>query len=155
MLQLIRRLLGRTKPQPPPFNFERNRYKAKKQWPPNFTDLTHRQQFRYERKWKRRLLLKSYKPQWQKWTKIVQWSLISFVVVYSVFFYDFAKDPMNPRPGEQPFKGLRERMWKLYDGLWTHNTITPERGQNLRRPAGEGLEEPEREPDGQQRIGRS
>jgi len=121
MLQLLQRLLGRSpRPQLPPFNFARNRFKVKKVWPPQLRELTEKQQFRFERKFKRRLRIKSIKPQWQKWTKIVQWSMISFVLVYGVFWHDFAKDPMNPRPGEQPFKGLRAWMRGLYGGVWTH-----------------------------------
>ncbi|KAF1948413.1 hypothetical protein CC80DRAFT_387148, partial [Byssothecium circinans] len=120
MLQFLRRILGRPKSQLPPFDFARNRFRAKKHWPPNLRALTEKQQFRFERKFKRRLRLKSIKPQWQRWTKIVQWNLIGFVVVYGVFFHDFTKDPMNPRPGEQPFKGLREWVRGLYGGFWTH-----------------------------------
>ncbi|KAF2446794.1 hypothetical protein P171DRAFT_334156, partial [Karstenula rhodostoma CBS 690.94] len=121
--QLLARLLGRApKSDLPPFNFALNRHKAKKHWPPNLRVLTEKQQFRFERKFKRRLRLKSIKPQWQKWTKIVQWNLIGFVVVYGVLFHDFAKDSMNPRPGEQPFKTLREKMWGIWDGMWTHTS---------------------------------
>lgn len=123
MFQLLARLLGRApKSELPPFNFALNRFKAKKHWPPNLRELTEKQQFRFERKFKRRLRLKSIKPQWQKWTKIVQWSLIGFVVVHGVLFHDFAKDPMNPRPGEQPFKALRKYMWDSWDALWTHTS---------------------------------
>ncbi|PSN61254.1 hypothetical protein BS50DRAFT_457164, partial [Corynespora cassiicola Philippines] len=119
--QLLQRLLGRQpKPQLLPFDFARNRFPAKKRWPPNLGELTEKQQFRFERKFKRRLRMKSIKPQWQKWTKIVQWSLIGFVVVWGVFFHDFAEDPMNPRPGEQPFKPLRAWVKRLGDGFWSH-----------------------------------
>ncbi|KAJ4355890.1 uncharacterized protein N0V89_003915 [Didymosphaeria variabile] len=127
MLQLLARLLGRApKSDLPPFNFALNRYKAKKHWPPNLRELTAKQQFRFERKFKRRLRLKSIKPQWQRWTKIVQWNLIGFVVIYGVLFHDFAKDPMNPRPGEQPFKSLRKWMWGAWDGMWTHTSSSLE-----------------------------
>jgi hypothetical protein len=120
-LGLFARLFGRyQKTKLPPFDFTRNRFQVKKAWPPQLLELTERQQFRFERKFKRRMRLKSIKPQWQKWTKIVQWSMISFVVVWGVFFHDFASDPMNPRPGEQPFVGLREWMRGLYGGFWSH-----------------------------------
>lgn len=117
---MLGRLFGRApKRQLPPFDFSRNRFRAKKHWPPNLRELTEKQQFRFERKYKRRLRLKSIKPQWQKWIKIVQWNLIGFIVVYGVLFHDFSKDPMNPKPGEQPFQGLRSRMWAMWDGLWS------------------------------------
>ncbi|KAF9737853.1 hypothetical protein PMIN06_009024 [Paraphaeosphaeria minitans] len=138
MFQLLARLLGQApKSDLPPFNFATNRFKAKKQWPPNLRVLTEKQQFRFERKFKRRLRLKSIKPQWQKWTKIVQWNLIGFVVVYGVLFHDYAHDPMNPRPGEQPFKTLREGMWGIWDGMWTHTSTagSPSRVATSRNPA--------------------
>lgn len=122
MRQLIARLLGRTKSDLPPFNFALNQFKAKKHWPPNLKELTEKQQYRFERKFKRRLRLKSIKPTWNKWTKIVQWNLIAFVTVYGVLFADFRNDPMNPRPGEQPFMTLRNWMWGKWDGLWTHTS---------------------------------
>ena len=131
MLQLIQRLLGRQRTTLPPFDFSRIRYRAKKQWPPNLRELTERQQFRFERKFKRRLRLKSIKPMWQKWTKILQWSLIGFVVVYGVFFHDFANDKLNPRPGEQPFKGLRAWMKSWTDMIWTHNSESTDKGRTL------------------------
>ncbi|KAF2639111.1 hypothetical protein P280DRAFT_470515 [Massarina eburnea CBS 473.64] len=127
MLQFIRRILGRSKSQLPPFDHTRNRFTAKKHWPPNLRILTYKQQFRFERKFKRRLRLKSIKPLWQKWTKIVQWSMISFVAVYGVLFHDWSKDPMNPRPGEQPFKGVRDKMWAMYAEMWSHTSSLPER----------------------------
>lgn len=159
MLQFIQRLLGRSKPPPPPFDFTRNRYLAKKTWPPNLRNLTEKQQFRFERKYKRRLLLKSWKPQWQKWTKVIQWGLISFIVVHGVLFYDFAKDPMNPQPGEQPFKWLRGHMWGWYDSLWTHNSLPRGReGEKERRVESENEEEQRFGVAGgeeRQRVGRS
>jgi hypothetical protein len=114
------RLFGRQKSTLPPFDFARNRFPMRKKWPPNLRALTERQQFRFERKFKRRIREKSIRPQWNKWVKIVQWSIISFVLVYGVLFHDFAKDPMNPRPGEQPFKRLRGWMWGKLEGFYTH-----------------------------------
>lgn len=122
---VINRLLGRNQSKLPPFDFARNRFRAKKIWPPNMRDLTETQQFHFERKFKRRIRLKSIKPQWNKWTKIVQWSLISFVVVHGVFFYDFSKDPMNPEPGKQPFQGLRDKMWAILGNFYTQSPSTP------------------------------
>ncbi|KAF2711962.1 hypothetical protein K504DRAFT_464060 [Pleomassaria siparia CBS 279.74] len=127
MLQLVRRLLGRQRSTLPPFDFARNRYKAKKEWPPWIRELNERQQFRFERKFKRRLLIKSIKPTYIKWNKIVMWSLISFVTVYAVLWHDFANDPMNPRPEEQPFNALRNWVKSWTDSIWTHtSTVGPD-----------------------------
>ncbi|KAJ4400064.1 hypothetical protein N0V91_008945 [Didymella pomorum] len=120
----INRLLGRKQSQLPPFDFARNRYPAKKTWPPNLRELTEKQQFHFERKFKRRTRLKSIKPTWNKWTKIVQWSLISFIIVHGVFFYDFSTDPMNPTPGKQPFQGLRDKMWAILGNFYTQKPST-------------------------------
>ncbi|CBX93571.1 hypothetical protein IAQ61_009257 [Plenodomus lingam] len=136
--QLINRLLGRTQNTLPPFNFARNRFRVKKKWPPNLRELTEKQQFRFERKFKRRIKAKSVRPQWDRWTKVVQWSMISFIVVYGVLFHDFRKDPMNPRPGEQPFEGLRQRMWGMLGNIYSHTndaTIVGRGTRESQRPA--------------------
>ena len=126
----MNRLLGRYQNTLPPFDFARNRFRVKKKWPPNLRELTEKQQFRFERKFKRRIKAKSIRPMWNKWTKIVQWSIIGFIVVYGVLFHDFRKDPMNPRPGEQPFEGLRQKMWGFWGTFYTHTetTLKGERG---------------------------
>lgn len=138
MLQFINRLLGRNQNTLPPFNFARNRFRVKKKWPPNLRELTEKQQFRFERKFKRRTKLKSLRPRWDRWTKIVQWSMIGFILVYGVLFHDFRKDPMNPRRGEQPFEGLRQRMWELLGNFYTHteSTLKVERGARKLEPLG-------------------
>ncbi|KAF1852183.1 uncharacterized protein K460DRAFT_402172 [Cucurbitaria berberidis CBS 394.84] len=133
MLQLFKRLLGRNKNTLPPFDLARNRFQVKKKWPPNLRELTEKQQFRFERKFKRRNKLKSVRPQWNRWTKIVQWSAISFVAVYGVLFHDFRQDPMNPRPGEQPFEGLRQKMWGILGNFYTHTETTMKGERGARR----------------------
>ncbi|KAF1836859.1 hypothetical protein BDW02DRAFT_202047 [Decorospora gaudefroyi] len=120
MLRLINRLLGRRQNTLPPFDFARNRYPAQKKWPPYLPSLTEKQQFRFEKKFKSRIRFKSIRPVWNKWVTIVQWSLISFILVYGVLFHDWAKDPMSPRPGEQPFLGLRAKMWAFFGKFYTH-----------------------------------
>ncbi|KAF1917200.1 hypothetical protein BDU57DRAFT_259391 [Ampelomyces quisqualis] len=120
MLGFINRLLGRTKNTLPPFDFARNHFRRRKQWPPNLKTLTEKQQFRFERKFKRRVKMKAVSETWNRRVTVVIWSLISFVVVYGVLFHDFANDPMNPRPGEQPFVGLRRWMWDKLGGFYTH-----------------------------------
>ncbi|KAJ8109336.1 hypothetical protein OPT61_g7531 [Boeremia exigua] len=133
----INRLLGRKQSQLPPFDFSRNRFPAKKSWPPNLRSLTEKQQYSFERKFKRRTQLKALKPTWNKWVKIVQWSVISFIVVHGIFFYDFSKDPMNPTPGKQPFQGLRDKMWAILGNFYTQSPSTigmPDRGARREEP---------------------
>lgn len=75
-----------------------------------------------------------------KWVTIVQWSLISFVAIYSVFFYDFRNDPYNPQPGEQPFEEFREWFFGKFRNFWTHTekTLKPERGARRLESSADG-----------------
>jgi hypothetical protein len=66
-----------------------NPYKAKHPWPPEFSSLSQKEQFRLERKYRRRAKLAYTRPRWQKTVKLAQWSLGSFVVIYGVFFYEW------------------------------------------------------------------
>lgn len=47
-------------------------HKNKKVWPPNFKELSHQQQLRFEKKYKRRILLASRSPRWEKGVKYAQ-----------------------------------------------------------------------------------
>ena len=118
---LIRRLLGRAPAGPPlpPFNHSRNRFKAKKPWPPDMSKMSHVRQFRLEKKWKKRRAMKWMNPTWMKWTKIAQWSIISGVVIFAVLFMDYSNDPLNPK-GEQPFQWVR-----VYSILFTIRHFSP------------------------------
>ncbi|KAF2730481.1 hypothetical protein EJ04DRAFT_579811 [Polyplosphaeria fusca] len=132
MSNFLARLFTRTpRPSPlPPFDFARNPYRAKKSWPPNLKALTDKQQFRLERKWKRRNLLKSTRPRWNRWIKIVQWTIISSVVAYGVLWYDFPEVDnglVKRREGEErevPFERLRRWFWGSLglEGFWSERT---------------------------------
>jgi hypothetical protein len=124
MLGLFRRLFGRERSTLPPFDFARNRFPMRKKWPPAFRDMTEKQKFRFERKFKRRIRDKAIRPEWNNKVKVFTWSLITFIAVYGVLFHDFANDPMNPRPGEQPFKSLRAAMWRNLGKFYTHTEDT-------------------------------
>lgn len=54
-----------------------NPYRTQKRWPPDFSKLPHKMQFRFERRYRRRTKLKYARPTWMKATKLVQWGLIS------------------------------------------------------------------------------
>jgi hypothetical protein len=124
MLGLFRRLFGRERSTLPPFDFSKNRFPMRKKWPPAFRNMTEKQQFRFERKFKRRIRDKAVRPEWNNKVKIFTWSLCTFIAVYGVLFHDFANDPMNPRPGEQPFKTLRDGMWRTLGAFYTHTEDT-------------------------------
>ncbi|PHH53405.1 hypothetical protein CFIMG_001575RA [Ceratocystis fimbriata CBS 114723] len=62
------------------------RYPAKKEWPPDFKQLTPQLQFRLEKKWKRRAQLASSSPAQTKRLKLLQYFAITFVIFYVFFF---------------------------------------------------------------------
>ncbi|PWY87636.1 hypothetical protein BO70DRAFT_427551 [Aspergillus heteromorphus CBS 117.55] len=64
-------------------------YKPKRQWPPDMTKLSPKHQFRLERKYRRRAALKYARPKWVKATKLVQWGVIGFVLVYAMLFMEW------------------------------------------------------------------
>ncbi|ORY13572.1 hypothetical protein BCR34DRAFT_480695 [Clohesyomyces aquaticus] len=141
MFTFLKRIFSRgPKKEIPPFDFARNRFPAKKQWPPNLHELSAKQQWAIERKYKRRVLLKSIRPAWDKSLALFQWTLISGIVVYSIFFYDFPHDPTRPGAGKEPFEGPRTWMRSIGKQLWTHTEegVTDSKARRLATPGEEG-----------------
>lgn len=93
-------LLRRAVEQKPEFDIYTNPYRAKRLWPPDFSKLTEKEQFRLERRYRRRAKLKWARPKWTKAVKITQLSLVTFTVVYGVLFLDWQQE-------KQPFQGIR------------------------------------------------
>jgi hypothetical protein len=52
-------------------------YPLRKVWPPDFTKLPPQSQFRFEKKYKRRLALKAARPRWDKAVKLTQYASIT------------------------------------------------------------------------------
>lgn len=84
-----------------PYTYETNPYTCKRTWPPEFTHLSQKHQFRLERRYRRRAKLKYDRPNWKKFTKLAQWGSILFVGVYGMLF-------MEVTEGETPFSGIRK-----------------------------------------------
>jgi hypothetical protein len=104
----VRKLLGRERSKLPPYDFARSPYRMKKQWPPDMKKVSHFKQFQWERRFKRRMLIKSIRPQWQRGVKILTWSVVSAITIYTVFFYDHRNDAWNANPGEEPYQWIRD-----------------------------------------------
>ncbi|GFF26989.1 hypothetical protein IFM51744_00147 [Aspergillus udagawae] len=64
-------------------------YKPKRQWPPDMSKLSPKHQFRLERKYRRRAALKFARPKWVKITKLLQWGVIGFVLIYALLFMEW------------------------------------------------------------------
>ncbi|GAB7350191.1 hypothetical protein MBLNU459_g0853t1 [Dothideomycetes sp. NU459] len=70
------------------FDINKNPFKAKRHWPPDFDQLSQKHQFRLERRYRRRAKLAWARPRWTKFVKLATWGSIAFVVVYGVLFMD-------------------------------------------------------------------
>jgi len=100
-----------------PYTWETNPYRCKRIWPPDFTKLSPKHQFRLERRYRRRQKLKWARPTWTNVTKIAQWSSILFVLVYGVLYLEIEEGRVTPFDGIRrwykkqigEFQGERER----------------------------------------------
>ncbi|OMP84588.1 hypothetical protein BK809_0001691 [Diplodia seriata] len=106
------RTLARRAAEPvrPAFDINSNPYKAKRLWPPDFSKLPPKHQFRLERKFRRRSQLKWARPRWNKFVKLSQWATITFVTVYGVLFMDWSDEikakGRSQEDNAQPFQGV-------------------------------------------------
>jgi hypothetical protein len=119
----VNRVFGLHKNNLPPFDHDRNPYKARTRWPPDVLKLSQSRQFYFERRWKRRMLMKSIRPKWNKGVKIFTWATIWTFTIYAVFFHDHRNDAWNPQPGEDPFEEVRdwtrEFLRSIFGDFWT------------------------------------
>ena len=98
---------------PFPYNFKTNPYHAKRTWPPDFSQLSAKHQFRLERRYRRRTKLKWARPGWTKGVKLAQWGAILFVGVYGVGFMEIERvDIEGQTKTRTVFDGIREWMGK-------------------------------------------
>lgn len=81
-----------------------SRYKLKKVWPPDFSKLPAKEQFRFERRFKRRMRLASRRPRWDRFVKLMQLGTITSVLIYAVLFMEWDHEI-------QPFQDIRDKFW--------------------------------------------
>ncbi|KAI1780327.1 hypothetical protein F4818DRAFT_435535 [Hypoxylon cercidicola] len=79
-------------------------YKPKKVWPPDFSKLSEKEQFRFERRYKRRLFLATARPRWDRYVRLAQLFSVTSVFIYAVLFMDWQSQ-------KQPFQGVRDKFW--------------------------------------------
>ena len=70
---MLRPSLRRLTEAVPKLNAYNNPYKAQKEWPPDFSKLHPKHQFRLERRYRRRSKLKWARPRWTKAVKLTAW----------------------------------------------------------------------------------
>ncbi|KAI1417925.1 hypothetical protein F5Y13DRAFT_33274 [Hypoxylon sp. FL1857] len=98
-----------------------SRYKPKKVWPPDFSKLSEKEQFRFERRYKRRVKLATARPRWDKFVRLAQLFSVTFVLVYSVLFMDWNTE-------KQPFQEVRDKFWGVL------GAFSPEQRHARRNP---------------------
>lgn len=126
----------------PSFTIETNPFRCKRPWPPEFTKLSQKHQFRLERRYRRRSKLKYARPTWTKGVKLAQWGSILFVVIYGVFFMEvdqperfvetISNNPKYAAAGQTPFDGVRQR---LYDAFMASNIAAANSILRFARPS--------------------
>ncbi|KAI0154384.1 hypothetical protein GGR57DRAFT_466900 [Xylariaceae sp. FL1272] len=97
------------------------KFNPKKVWPPDFARLSEKEQFRFERRYKRRVKLATARPRWDKYVRLAQLGTVSFVLVYTVLFMDWNTE-------KQPFQGVRNAFWGTIESL------SPSRKHERRTP---------------------
>ncbi|CAD6594207.1 MAG: hypothetical protein ASARMPRED_008842 [Alectoria sarmentosa] len=105
----------------PQLTIRNNPYKAQKEWPPDFTKLNPKYQFRLERRYRRRAKLRYSRPQWTKAVKLAASGSSFLILVYGVLFMDWGE--MAGRD-VKPFEGIREWVRKQISSIWTANSTS-------------------------------
>ncbi|KAK4691131.1 hypothetical protein P7C71_g5804, partial [Lecanoromycetidae sp. Uapishka_2] len=95
-------------------SIQSNPYKAQKQWPPDFSKLHPKHQFRLERKYRRRSKLKWARPRWTKAVKLTAWGASGCQHLFEVL------------PSTSILTLVREWVQKQMGSIWTTNLPTPQ-----------------------------
>ncbi|RMZ80973.1 hypothetical protein DV738_g2389, partial [Chaetothyriales sp. CBS 135597] len=122
----VRHTLGMPVVAPPinplPVHLLQNPYRARKKWPPDFHKLHPKQQFHFEKTFRRRALLKWARPNWNKWIKRLQRSMLLTAMLYFLFIAE--------PDGGTPFDGFR--IW-FFGKLRTLGALSEEGVEEARR----------------------
>ncbi|KAK7518506.1 hypothetical protein IWX49DRAFT_587388 [Phyllosticta citricarpa] len=127
--------LRKPEPERIPYNIYKNPYRAKRSWPPDLSKLSWRDQVRFDRKYRRRLKMRSTWPLWNKRVKLAQWIILGTVGFYMVCIVDWKTEieikAGGPVSGWSPFQVPHDFFWdnwrKVFGGKKTSNASTPEK----------------------------
>lgn len=103
----------------PSFNVLTNPYRARKSWPPILAHMSELQQFHYEKKFRRRLLNKTYslRTTWDRWALFLRRASIGAMV----FYFALVAEPKDPNTRVPP-DGLR---------YWLYGKLRAGNGEEL------------------------
>ncbi|KEF54236.1 uncharacterized protein A1O9_09402 [Exophiala aquamarina CBS 119918] len=122
--------------KPAPIHIATNPYRARKKWPPDFRDLDSKQQFHFEKVYRRRAALKWARPTWNKSIKILQQTLITFTLIYFIFICE-------PAHGQgTPFDGFRAWFFSKIGNLAQLPDATKEEAGKLSEEALQKMKRP-------------
>ncbi|KAI1163096.1 hypothetical protein F5B18DRAFT_350712 [Nemania serpens] len=97
------------------------RYKPKKVWPPDFSLLSDKEKFRFEKRYKRRIKLATARPRWNRYVQLAQLGIITTVIIYAVLFMEWETK-------KQPFERIRKHFWGFF------GASPPEHRHDRQRP---------------------
>ena len=139
MLRQSLRLLAEAVPAPKarlPLTVKNNPYKSRVTWPPDFTNLPRKHQFRFERKYRRRSQIKYFPAWYMRTTKILQvggclctyfggvWGawvvcmLMNLVIaIYAFLFYKWDRNEQDREDLEWMYS-FREWVFSAF-GFWS------------------------------------
>ncbi|OAP55874.1 hypothetical protein AYL99_10026 [Fonsecaea erecta] len=122
--------------QPAPFRVTNNPYRARKKWPPDFRNLDPKQQFHFEKTYRRRAALKWARPRWNKAIKLLQQTLITATLIYFIFICE-------PSHGMgTPFDGFRIWFFDKLGNLGQLPESTREEADKLSEEAKKKMKHP-------------
>jgi hypothetical protein len=111
------------KPVQIPFDFAKKNYPSHTQWPPLFADMTTREQFRLERKFKRRSKLKWARPVWNRNLQLIQWGSTIFLVGYCTLAVDWSGNQIEDKESAPGYlKNIRGWFDDAAGSIWTHTS---------------------------------
>jgi hypothetical protein len=114
-------LFPKAVPPPKPYDFSANRFPAHTTWPPNFDDLTPKERFNFEKRFRRRSKLKWARPIWNRNLLLIQYASIIGVLWYGAFYMDWTT-LRGKDDSPQFIKSMRKWYFGLGESIWSQDS---------------------------------
>ncbi|KAH7320130.1 hypothetical protein B0I35DRAFT_478412 [Stachybotrys elegans] len=121
-----------------PLTFATNTFRTRKVWPPDFKELSPQQQLRFEKKYKRRIVLATRAPFWNKCVRIAQLVTMTAAMVWLLFYSEFEWWGQKYKASDE----IRKHARTLFGAL-NPDTRFDRRDDVLEAAIGKKLERPE------------